>query len=136
MYNITLIGTVHEERGKCNADELCDIIEKTSPEVIFLEALENTYSDYGKSKFSSFGIFHKKLEINAIQKYGLNTSFKYIPVLDDELPDSFDKKYGIVCGKRELQDLIDDFDSLVAKRGFEFLNSPESIKLQDEMRML
>jgi len=40
MPNITLISTVHKEIGKCNADELCEIIEKISPEVIFLEALE------------------------------------------------------------------------------------------------
>lgn len=136
MHNITLISTVHEENGKCNADELCKIIEKISPEVIFLEALEKTYSDYDQMMLSSFGIFHEKLEISAIQKYGVNTSLKYIPVLDNELPDSFEKKYRIVCEKREMQNLIDNFDSLAAERGFEFINSPESIELQDEIRML
>lgn len=135
MPNITLISTVHKEIGKYNADELCEIIEKISPEVIFLEALEKTYSDYEKSMFSSFGIFHKKLEISAIQKYGVNTSFKYIPVLDNGLSDSFEKKYSIVCEKREMQNLIDNFDSLAAEHGFKFLNSVESIKLHDEMRM-
>ncbi|MBD3615369.1 MAG: hypothetical protein HUJ22_02265 [Gracilimonas sp.] len=136
MPNITLISTVHKEIGKCNADELCEIIERISPEVIFLEALEKTYSDYEESLFSSFGIFHKKLEISAIQKYGFNTSFKYIPVLDNGLSDSFEKKYNIVCEKKELQILIDNFDSLAAEHGFKFLNSVESIKLHDEMRML
>jgi len=136
MHNITLISTVHEEVGKCNTDELCEIIEKISPEVIFLEALEKTYSDYENLMFSSFGIFHKKLEISAIQKYGVNTSFKYIPVLDNGLSDSFEKKYSIVCENREMQKLIDNFDSLAAEHGFKFLNSVESIKLHDEMRML
>jgi hypothetical protein len=62
MHYITLISTVHEETGKCNADELCEIIENISPEVIFLEALENTCSDYDKLKFASFGIFRVLLK--------------------------------------------------------------------------
>jgi len=32
--------------------------------------------------------------------------------------------------------LIDNFNSLASEYGFEFLNSVESIKLQEEMRML
>ncbi len=82
MHNITFISTVHEENGKCNADELHKIIKKISPEVVFFEALEETYSKYENSMFLSFGVFHKKLEISAIQKYSCNTTFKYIPVLD------------------------------------------------------
>jgi len=136
MHNITLISTVHKERAKCNADALFEIIEKISPEVIFLEALKETYSSYDKMRFAKFGIFHEKMEIRAIQKYGVNTSFKYIPVLDKGLSDSFEKKYGMVCEKREIQNLIDHFDSLAAEHGFKFLNSIESIKLQDEIRML
>ena len=136
MHNITFISTTHDEIGKCNADELCEIIEKISPEVIFLEALEKTNFDYQKLMFSSFGISHKRLEINAIQKYAINNSFKYIPVLDNGLSDSFIKKYSKVCEKRELQNLIDKFESLAAEHGFKFLNSVESIKLHDEMRIL
>jgi len=136
MHHITFISTVHKENGKCNSDELCEIIEKISPDVIFLEALENTYSDYDEMRFSSFGVFHNKLEIRAIQKYSFNASFKYIPVLDNEPSDSFDKKYDMVCKKRELQKLIDNLKSLTAEHGFEFLNSVDSIKLHEEMRML
>ena len=136
MHQITLISTVHEEIGKCNSDELCEIIEKISPDVIFLEALGNTYSDYDKLMFSSFGVFHRKLEISAIQKYGVNNSFEYVPVLDNGLSDSFDKKYDMVCENRELQKLIDNLKSLTAEHGFKFLNSIDSIKLHEEMRML
>ena len=57
-------------------------------------------------------------------------------MLDKELPDSFEKKYNIVCEKRELQNLIDNFNSLAAEHGFKFLNSIDSIKLHEEMRML
>jgi len=78
MHHITFISTVHKENGKCNSDELCEIIEKISPDVIFLEALENTYSDYDEMRFSSFGVFHNKLEIRAIQKYSFNINWKYV----------------------------------------------------------
>lgn len=136
MHNITFISTVHDEIGKCNADELCKIIEKIKPEVIFLEALEDTYSKYEYSLFLSYGIYHNKLEISAIQKYCCNDSFKYIPVLDKELSDAFDRKCRIVCEYIEWQKLVDYFNYLAKEQGFQFLNSVESIKLQEEMRML
>jgi hypothetical protein len=137
MYNITFISTRHNEIGKCNPDELCKIIEKIRPEVIFLEALEDTYSKYDDSLFSSFGVYHKKLEISAIQKYSFfNNPFDYVPVLNNELSDAFERKYSIVCQNQGFQKLLDNFSYLTAEHGFEFLNSIECIKLQEEMRML
>lgn len=50
---------MHKEIGKCNTDELTNIIEKISPEVIFLEALDGSYSKYDKMIFSAFGVYHK-----------------------------------------------------------------------------
>lgn len=135
MHKITLVSTVHTENGKCNADELHTIIEKMRPEVFFLEALDETYSNYQKSLFSSFGVFHKKLEIKAIQKYNLKNDIDYIPVLDNGLSDWFHKKYDIVCENIEFHKLLDNFNYLTSEHGFQFLNSGESIKLQEEMRM-
>ena len=136
MYKITFVSTVHLEIGKCNADELCNIFEKINPEVIFLEALDGTYSNYEKMVFSSFGVYHRKLEIRAIQKYWLNNSCEYIPVLDNELSDSFEKKYEKISQYREIQELIDNFNSMASEYGFRFLNSVESINHQDQMRIL
>ena len=85
--------------------------------------------------FLSFGVYHRKLEIRALQKYCSNASFKYIPVLDNELSDAFAKKYKIVCENIEWQKLLDNFNSLAKEHGFQFLNSTESIMLQEEMRM-
>ena len=136
MHNITIISTVHKEHGKCNADELLKIIETISPEVIFLEALESSYSDYDHIRFSQFGVYHERLEINAIQKYSQNHPFEYIPVLDNGLSDEFDKKYKIVCEYNELQKLIDNYKSLAAEYGFQFLNSEKNIQLHEEMREL
>lgn len=134
MHNITFISTIHKDNGRCNAEELFKIIDKLSPEVVFLEALEDTYTEYEKYNFMSFGIYHKKLEISAIQRYSLNKSFKYVPVLDKGLSDSFEKKYHLLDKNTAFQRLVDNFNSLAGMNGFEFLNSVECIKLQEEMR--
>lgn len=136
MHQITFISTIHKECGKCSAEELYKTIDKISPEVIFLEAIEETYSDYEKYLFSTYGVFHKKLEIAAIQEYSYKTSFQYIPVCEIGLSDAFHKKINLVCQNRELQKLIDNFNSLAAENGFKFLNSLECINLQEEMRLL
>ena len=136
MHHITFISTIHKEIGKCNAEELYKIIDKLSPEVIFLEAIDETYSEYEKFLFSTYGVNHKKLEISAIQKYSDNTSFQYVPVCENGLSDAFNKKIKLVCQNIELQKLIDNFNYLAAKNGFEFLNSLECINLQEEMRVL
>jgi len=135
MHKITFISTIHNEIGNCNADELFNIIGKLNPEVIFLEALDETYTNYQKKMFSSFGIYHNKLEIKAIQKYSCKTSFNYIPVLNKALSNAFEIKYNSVIENVELQRLLDKFNSLASKHGFRFLNSGESIILQEEMRL-
>ena len=136
MHNITFISTIHAEIGKCNAEELYKIIEKLSPEVIFLEAVDETYSEYENYLFSTYGVYHKKLEISAIQKYSSNTSFEYVPVCENGLSDAFHRKIKIVSQNRELQRLIDNFNYMAAEHGFKFLNSLECISLQEEMRVL
>ncbi|HZX75351.1 MAG TPA: hypothetical protein VFE57_13070, partial [Cyclobacteriaceae bacterium] len=92
--------------------------------------------EYENYLFSTFGVYHKKLEISAIQKYSFNTSFEYVPVCENGLSDAFHRKIKIVSQNRELQKLIDNFNSLAGKHGFKFLNSFEGMNLQEEMRLL
>ncbi len=134
MYNITFISTIHKEIGKCNADELCKIIEKVKPEVIFLEALEDTYSEYDYKRYSQFGVPHNKLEVSAIQKYQATNRFEYVPMLDNGLSDAFDKKYDTIGVNQEFQILLESFQALSGEGGFNFLNSQESTRLQSAMR--
>lgn len=136
MHHITFISTIHKEIGKCNAEELYKIIDKLRPEVIFLEAITETYSAYEKFLFSTYGVYHNKLEIAAIQKYSYNTSFQYVPVCENGLSDAFQKKIKLVCQNINLQKLIDNFNYLASANGFEFLNSLDCINLQEEMRVL
>lgn len=136
IHHITFISTIHKEIGKCNAKELCKIITRLNPEVIFLEAIDETYSEYEKYNFETYGVYHHKLEISAIQKYSQKTSFYYVPVCEIGLSHTFRNKLDIVCKNREVQKLIDNFNYKAAEAGFLFLNSLECIRLQEEMRAL
>jgi hypothetical protein len=121
-----------KENGKCNADELHKIIEQENPEVTFLEALADSYSKYEQRNFSEFQVFHNRLEIAAIQKY----SDKYIPVLDNKMAEGFEKKYNSLRESFELRKLLDDFNFSASEYGFQFLNSEEAIRRQEQMRIL
>ena len=135
MQSITFISTVHNKIGKCSANELCEILIKITPEVVFLEALEDTYSKYQQHTFSNFGVFHEKLEIRALQKYSGISQFEYVPVLGQGLTDSFEEKFNLVCQNIHFRKMLDNFNSLASMKGFDFLNSEESIKLYEEMRI-
>jgi len=136
MFNITFISTMHDKNGKCNADELYNILKKERPEVVFLEALESTYSIYDKTMFSSFGVYHRTLEIEAIQKYSEDSSFEYVPSLDRGLSDLFNNKYERICENSQFQKMVDEFNSLAKTNGFQFLNSQLCITIHQKMRML
>ena len=136
MYNITLISTVHKEFGDCNTNELLKIIENICPDVIFLEAFEDNYSKYDQIIFSQFSVYQKRLELKSIQKYSLNHTFEYVPVLDIGLSDEFETKTKIVSENKDYQKLLDEYSLLEMNGGFKFLNSEKSIVLQKEMREL
>lgn len=136
MYNITLLSTAHKEIGKCNSEELYKIFQSIYPDVIFLEAFENSYSKYHQMLFSQFGVYQERLEIKAIQAYSQNHTFKYIPVLDIELSEEFEAKLEIVSTNEEYQILLDKYISLETANGFQFLNSKEQIAFQEKMREL
>ena len=136
MYNITLISTRHDTNGKCNSDELLKIIEKICPEVIFLEALKSDYTDYQHLCFTSSGIYHQRLEIQAIQKYNHKQIFEYIPILDNGLSDDFEKILKLFYEHPEYQKLNNYYNSLEKQYGFQFLNSEKSIEIQEELREL
>lgn len=133
MHNKTFVGTVHKEIGKCNADELCKILEKVTPDVIFLEALDDTYSKYQQIIFSDFEVFHAKLEIRAFQKYSRVYKFKYVPVLGEELSYSFEEKFNLICQDIKFQKMLDNFESQTGMYGFDFLNSMEGMEFQKAM---
>ena len=136
MKKITFISTIHKELGKCNSDELLEIIKRIKPNVIFLEALDCTYSEYDKMMFNSFGIFHKKLEIQAIQKYSNISEFEYFPVLHSYLENSFEEKFNIANTNSNIQSFILKYNKKIELEGFDLLNSDEGIYLAEEQRRI
>ncbi|WP_338226990.1 hypothetical protein [Algoriphagus taiwanensis] len=72
----------------------------------------------------------------SIQKYFLESTFKYIPVLDIGHSEEFEKKYDFVCQNFEHQRLLNKLNSLASDLGFSFLNSPQAMELEDELRKL
>jgi len=125
---------MHKKNGKCNADELYTILKAESPEVVFLEALESTYSNYDETRFSSFGVYNHKLEIEAIQKYSHDFPIQYVPVLDSGLSELFDNKYKLIYEDSQFQKMFDEFSLLAKTEGFQFLNSQLSMTLHQKMR--
>ena len=89
MYNITLIGTIHNENGKCNSDELHKILEDINPEMIFDElprgAFDMFFSDsfdmyYANSVLRNQHLPELPLEVKCIKKYKQNYDTKIFPV--------------------------------------------------------
>jgi hypothetical protein len=136
LNNIILISTIHKEIGKCNSIELCKIFQSINPDVIFLEAFENSYSKYQQMLFSQFRVYHERLELEAIQIYSQDHIFEYVPVLDIALSDEFETKIKIVSENENYQELLDNYILLKTDDGFQFLNSEKNIALQEEMREL
>ncbi len=133
---ITLISTVHKEIGKCNSEELCKIIETLNPDVIFLEAFENSYSNYHDLLLSQFGVYQERLEFKALQIYSQNHTFQYVPVLNIELSDEFETKLEIVSNNIDYRSLMDNYILLETENGFQFLNSNKQITYQEQMKEL
>lgn len=135
MITITHISTKHREAGNCNAQSLKEILEELKPEVIFVEALEETYSFYEQQLYSHFGVSHKKLEIKAIQKYQENNQSVYVPLLEVSLPKEFDLKYDRITQNVDYQKILDEYNEIVAQKGVKYLNTKESTKWQEQLRL-
>jgi len=135
MHHITHISSAHAELGKCNPFELCSILESLRPEVIFLEALSDTYSVYDQL-CASFGAIHKKVEIAALQLYGSIANFEFETVLNEGIGHAFDKKCQELWENSAYRHLFSNFNYLQESDGFCFLNSDYAMKLQEQMGLL
>jgi len=88
MYNITLIGTIHWENGKCNPDELHKILEDINPEVIFDELPSSSFDMYYSESFDilyAYSILLSQhppivpLEVKCIKKIFKIIKLKFFP---------------------------------------------------------
>ena len=123
MHNIILIGTVHEECGLCNLDELYKIIKSVNPEVIFEEITLSDFNDHYENK-SNY-----KLETNTIIKYSETFPIKHIPVdIYKKISPSLLGKHRHMHHQIEIRsniykDLIDKNTFYKRQFGFKYINS-------------
>lgn len=74
MKCISLVCTIHEEVGPANIPELCAILERIRPEVVFLEAPPDTLDKYLNGDTSNI------LESAAVRQYCASTNAKPVAV--------------------------------------------------------
>lgn len=124
MHTITLVATVHKERGLCNSNELLKIIEVTTPEVVFEEQSPGNFSAiYNGSESDT-------LETKAIKKHLQKHPIKHIPVdkdnteyLNNGFKNDMDELFNIFAIVEDYNKIWYQRNVLTYKYGFPFLNS-------------
>ncbi|TDD77199.1 hypothetical protein [Flavobacterium caseinilyticum] len=137
MYNITLVCTRHDELGKCNSNELYQIIELINPEVIFEEIPPTFFDEYYLDKRRA------NLETDTINKYIQNHKIEHIPVDSNNFPsEEFFKDHKRMIEKIEgladingftFRNLVDNNKIYTERYGFKYLNSIDSININNEI---
>lgn len=70
MYNITLICTRHDELGKCNSNELHQIIEHVNSDIIFKEISPTFFDKYYIEKIRN-NLESETITENELKSYDL-----------------------------------------------------------------
>ncbi len=131
MYNVTLVCTHHTELGKCNPDELYNIIESIRPDVIFEELAQDLFGIvYSQSENPK-----EPPEIKSVRKYINDHTTTHIPVdiNDDTLSDrEIDYMYDTLEKNDAYLKLEEVQRKLAIEQGYKFLNSKKSEELIEE----
>ncbi len=136
MYNITLIGTRHEELGRCNSNELYKIIESINPEIIFEEIPPSYFEKYYITKS------HKNLESDVINKYLGIYNVKIFPVDIDvsqkssKYQDEIFFMFLTFFNYEDYKKLDNEKETLIAKEGFHYLNSDNFLDFLEKKEVM
>lgn len=151
MHNITLISTIHSEKGQCNSDELYKILEDVRPEVIFDELpkffSEMFYSDSFEKNNTNNILLNRRnpiisLEVKCVIKYKQINDVKIIPVDIDfrnELSQSQDDisfMYHTFFKYEDYKKLDIKKNTLISNEGFHFLNSSNFLDFLEKKEVL
>lgn len=121
MKRVSVVGTVHEEKGRANSSGLLAILERIKPEVIFLEIPSAAFDDY-------FNGNRRNLESTAVSRYRENHRVDLIPVdlptpEQDFFTNNRDLHERIERTSPEYCRLVDWHSQYVSRHGFAYLNS-------------
>ena len=138
MYNITLIGTRHEETGFCTSNELYKIFEDINPDIVFEEIPPSYFDEYYISKT------RRNLESDTVQRYLENYNIQHIPIDSDDVPpESFFNDLEYLHEQIEGLTDINGFNyrnfndkntQYIKMHGFLYTNSDRSIAILDEIQ--
>ena len=123
MKRVSVVGTVHEEKGRASISGLVAILERIRPEVIFLEIPAAAFDDL-------FNGDRGNLESTAVSRYRENYRVDLIPV-DLPTPDAdFFAKHQHLCKRMErtspdYRRLVDWHSENVSAHGFAYLHSKD-----------
>ena len=123
MKHLSVVGTVHEEKGRANISGLLAILERITPEVIFLECPPAAFDNYLNGT-------HVKLEPAAVNRYRAIHSVELIPV-DLPTPEAAlfakhrDLNRRIERTSPDYRRLVDWHSQNVTAHGFAYLNSKD-----------
>lgn len=125
MNSVTMVCTVHEEMGLANPSELCAILERIRPEVIFLEVPPASFDDY------YVVCRQKNLESKAVRTYRESAQVQLVPVdlptPEREFFENFEYfRTRIREVSLEYRQLVDQDRAYVGRYGFAYLNSDYS----------
>jgi len=151
MYNITLIGTIHSEHGKCNPDTLYKILEDINPEVIFDE-LPNHFAElYFSDSFDTYCINCilrngrypvVPIEVKCLREYRQNYEIEIIPV-DIDLRQKLDENqkeinflFSTFFKNEDYAILDNEKENLIAQEGFHFLNSNKFLEFSEKKEIM
>jgi len=130
MHNITIISSFHKNIGKCNPDELYNIIEDIQPEIIFEELCLDTFSMIYADSSVPYTI-----EAITVKKYILKYPVKHFPV--DTYPlnekDLFNGADEIAKRSPEYLRLWNEQISMITNYGYDFINSNACTELLERI---
>lgn len=151
MYNITLVGSIHKEYGKCNSDELYKLIELIKPDVIFDELPVHFFNMFFDDSFEAYyanSVLNNRhppavpLEIQCLRKYIGNHNAKVIPVDVDVTKElniyqkEISQMYSTYFQNEDYKKLEDQKEAMLAQKGFNYLNSLDFLEFLEKREIL
>lgn len=131
MKRVSVVGTVHAEKGRANTSALLAILERIKPEVIFLEIPSAAFDDHFNGNSGN-------LESTAVSRYRENHRVDLIPV-DLPTPDAgFFAKHQHLSKRIErtspdYRRLVHWHSQNVSAHGFAYLNSKDCSDLFSQL---
>lgn len=132
MKSISLISTVHEECGRANAGELCAILERIQPQVVFLELPQDAFGHFFETCTRS------NLESRAVERYRQSKDVELVPIDLPEPEDQFFDDFrclqnSIENKSRDTRWLLTWHRNYVYDHGFAYLNSEHCSKIWSDI---